>query len=290
MALAALLGVIQALTEFLPVSSSGHLRLAHALFGLDVEFDLFFDIVLHVGTLAAVFLVYRGRIGALLAGVGRGLAALPSGAASALRSHEGLRYLLLLIIATLPTGVMGVLLSDLVDSDAFSIPVVGALLVVNGGVLWLSRRWAYDEEASEGGELADDTAERPLLRVGAIGWREALLIGIAQGIAVLPGISRAGSTIVCALALGTQRMRAAEFSFFLSIPAILGAVVLKFDPVALRAVEFDAGPYVVGALVSAVAGVLALSGLLNVVRAAKMHHFAWYCWILGLVALAYGLI
>ncbi len=286
MALAALLGLIQALTEFLPVSSSGHLRLAHSLLGLNVTFDLFFDIVLHVGTLVAVFFVYRDRIAHLLAGVARGIAALPGGMRNALEAHEGLRYLALLIIATLPTGVIGVLLSDVVDSDIFSVPIVGGLLLFNGVILWTSKRWSYEDPV----DTPDGAPRDGLLSVGGISWRDALIIGIAQGVAVLPGISRAGCTIVCALALGSSRMRAAEFSFFLSIPAILGAVVLKLDPEALSAADFTPGPYIVGAVVSAVAGVMALTLLLNVVRKARMHQFAWYCWALGLVAIISALI
>lgn len=278
MVTAALLGLVQALTEFLPVSSSGHLRLAHALAGFEVPDDLLFDIVLHVGTLVAVLFVYRARVAWLLADALRALKTAARCVPTALREHEGARYAVLMVIATVPTGLIGVALSGLVDSDAFSVPVVGALLCVNGLVLWTSKRF------SDGGD--DDSGG---LRVGGIGPREALIIGIAQGIAVLPGISRAGSTIVCALALGANRMKAAEFSFFLSIPAILGAVVLEFDPALLTGGPDGPTPYIVGALVSAVGGVLALRLLLGVVRAARLHHFAWYCWILGVAAVVFAL-
>lgn len=278
---AALLGLVQALTEFLPVSSSGHLRLAHAFAGFDAPDDLLFDIVLHLGTLVAVVLVYRARVGTLLTDVVRSLRTATRCVPTALREHEGLRYLLLLVIATLPTGIIGVLLSDIVDSDAFSVPVVGGLLLLNGGILWASKRFGSDD---------DGEGDPRSISVGGIGIREALIIGVAQGLAVLPGISRSGSTIVCALALGANRMKAAEFSFFLSIPAILGAVVMEFDPAAITAGPGGAQVYIVGALVSAGAGIVALRVLLGVVRAARLHHFAWYCWILGVVALAIGLI
>lgn len=274
------LGLVQALTEFLPVSSSGHLRLGHAWLGYEGSHDLLFDIVLHLGTLVAVVLVYRARVGALLASVFRGLPALAGGWKKALIEHEGLRYLALLVLATLPTGVLGILLKDVVDSDGFGVPQVGGLLLLNGCILAVSRKFPGTE---------DGRSEHPLA-VGGIGPREALLIGIAQGLAVLPGISRSGSTIVTALVLGANRMKAAEFSFFLSIPAILGAVVLEFDAEAIASGSGGAAPYVVGALVSAGAGVIALLLLLGVVRAAKLHAFAVYCWALGVAAIVWSLL
>ena len=282
---AALLGLIQALTEFLPVSSSGHLRIANAMLGFEADHDLLFDIVLHVGTLLAVVLVYHQRILFLLGGVARGLAGVAKNGLSAVREHEGLRYLVLIIIATIPTGIMGVLLSDVMDSEFFSTPVVGGLLLLNGVILRVSKRFS---DASEGrSENGDGSSGTGAWSIGGIGPREALLIGIAQGIAVCPGISRSGSTIVCALALGAPRMKAAEFSFFLSIPAILGAVVLMLDFDAISA-SGHAGVYLVGAAVSAGVGVLALRLLLGVVRAAQLHRFAWYCWALDVVAIAWS--
>lgn len=276
----ALLGLIQALTEFLPVSSSGHLRLGHAWLGFEAPDDLLFDIVLHLGTLVAVLLVYHKRVGALLAGLGRGLAATKGGIRSALEAHEGLRYFALLVLATLPTGVLGILLKDVVDSEAFGVTHVGIMLLINGCILFASRRFTGSDEDGDAHPLS----------VGGIGPREALIIGIAQGLAVMPGISRSGSTIVTALVLGASRMKAAEFSFFLSIPAILGAVVLEFDPAAMSAGPGGTTPYIVGALVSAGAGVVALIALLGVVRAAKLHHFALYCWALGTVAIGWSLL
>lgn len=274
---AALLGTVQALTEFLPVSSSGHLRLGAAWLDIEGGHDLLFDIVLHLGTLAAVLGIYGARIATLVRDLGAKLGALRQGPRAWLEASEGARMLLLTLVATLPTGVIGLLLSDPLEGDAVGPRMVGALLVLNGGVLWYSKRF-HDE-----GEAPD----RPL-SIGGIGPREALLIGIAQGVAVLPGISRAGMTIVTALALGAKRMKAAEFSFLLSIPAILGASVLAFDLDAVRASASGADAYVVGALVSAGVGVAALLGLLRLLRAAQFHRFAVYCWLLGALAIAVG--
>ncbi len=269
---AALLGVLQALTEFLPVSSSGHLRLAHDFFGFESGDDLLFDILVHAGTLVAVCAVYNARIRALVADLFRGIPALVDPRA-ALARHEGLRYAALVILATIPTGVIGILMSGVLDSDAIGSRVVGGLLLLNGVILWVSR----------GADRRDPDVERPY-SIGGIGPREALLIGIAQGIAVLPGISRSGITIVTALWLGAERMRAAEFSFLLSIPAILGAVVLEFDPAAMQA-EGAAIPYAVGAITAAVVGIFALIVLLRIVRRARLHRFAWYCWAMGAAAI-----
>lgn len=274
------LGLVQALTEFLPVSSSGHLRLGHAWLGFEGSHDLLFDIVLHLGTLVAVVFVYRARVGSLLTSVLRGLPSLLGGWRKALIEHEGLRYLALLILATLPTGVLGVLMKEVVVGGRFGVAHVGGLLLLNGCILAISGRFPGTEEGR---------TENPFA-VGGIGPREALLIGIAQGLAVLPGISRSGSTIVTALALGANRMKAAEFSFFLSIPAILGAVVLEFDADAINAGSSGAAPYIVGAVVSAGAGVAALVLLLGVVRAARLHHFALYCWALGAAAIGWALL
>jgi undecaprenyl-diphosphatase len=272
---AALLGLLQALTEFLPISSSGHLRLAHAVAGLRVPDDLLFDIVLHVGTLVAVFWVYRERIKLLLGGLFSGARSFVAGDRAAAWSSEGFRTAILIVLATIPTGILGVLLSDVVASEAFGVQVVGALLVLNGVMLWTSRRLGPDVD--------EDAVDQVTLA-------RALLIGVVQGLAVLPGISRAGSTIVVAMALGVGRMRAAEFSFFLSIPAIIGAVVLEFDPAVVASTSGGSGMYVVGALSAAFFGVLALRALLGVVRAARLHHFAWYCWALGVAAVVWGLL
>ena len=320
------LGLVQAATEFLPVSSSGHLRLLRGVLGVDVDYDLLFDLVLHLGTLVAVVVVYRERLAALWRGL---VAALRGAAGSRLADAEAVRLVVLLVIATLPTAVVGVLLSDVVDSDVFSVPVVGALLVLNAGILWSSRRYLGEEPAravdartghvgaaatgiaaagAESGGVAGATAavqaaqaaqeERVAVTQGS-GWRawtyagigpaQALAIGLAQGFAVLPGISRSGTTIVVALALGAMRLRAAEFSFFLSIPAILGATVLTWLRADGDVVSASWATYVVGALAAAVCGMVALRVLLGLLERAQLHHFAWYCVAVGGLALMSGM-
>lgn len=276
---AALQGVLQAATEFLPVSSSGHLRLMRETMGFESSHDLLFDLSLHIGTLVAVFVVYRRSIWSLACGL-----LLPGVTPEERRASW--RLLFLLFVASIPTGIIGIVLSDWVGSDAFGLQLVGALLVLNGGVLWLSRYLvdAGDDDAlrAGGGDALD--ARDANLSVG-----QALLVGVAQGMAVLPGISRAGSTIVAGLSLGVPRSSAAEFSFLLSIPAIMGAFVVEL---AKSEVDLSGGDdlavYLWGATVAALVGIFALRVLLRMLERANLHHFAWYCWAVGLGAIIYG--
>lgn len=272
------LGLVQALTEFLPVSSSGHLRLAREFFGVDLHGDLLFDLVLHLGTLVAVGVVYRQRIWELLRSIGEGLRGLKNGTRAALEASEALRYALLLCVALVPTGVLGLLISGLVKSDIYSAKVVGALLVVNGFLLYSLKFVPEREESTNSTRLS----------VHGIGIREAFLIGVVQGLAVVPGISRSGSTIVAALFLGAARPRAAEFSFFLSIPTILGALILESRHGLMTSEAMGAGHYALGMVISAVIGILALRLVLKVLNDANFYRFAPWCWAVGLIALIWG--
>jgi undecaprenyl-diphosphatase len=271
------LGVVQGLTEFLPISSDGHLALAHAFLGASSDEDLFFDLVLHLGTLFAVVLVFgRDLLGFTRDALGA-LAELPKrGLRATLEQSEGLRLGVLMVLALVPTAVIGLLLKRPIEEHAFSSAGVAALIVVNGVTLWLSRYAPRLPPSGPG----------PLNAIGLTPLR-AVLVGIAQGLAVLPGISRSGSTIVALLLLGAQRERSAQFSFLLSIPAILGAFVLTFDRESLAAGFADPGPYLLGTMVSAIVGVGALRTVVGLLRAAQFHHFAWYCWGVGGLAFLY---
>jgi undecaprenyl-diphosphatase len=270
------LGIVQGLTEFLPVSSDGHLTLAHAFLGATSSEDLFFDLMLHLGTLIAVFAIF-GRDFVRFAGEAlRGLGTIGElGVSGALERSEGLRMVCLILVASVPTAIIGLLLKDSVESHAFSIPAVAIMIMINGVTLWSSQ---YAPKPRE------NEPPRPL-SVAGIGFKEAVLIGIAQGLAVLPGISRSGSTIVTSLWLRAERERAAQFSFLLAIPAILGAFVLQLDRESVQHALQNPVPYVVGTLISAVVGVGALRLLVRLLREARFYRFAWYCWLLGLVAL-----
>jgi undecaprenyl-diphosphatase len=271
------LGIIQGLTEFLPISSDGHLSLAHAFLGASSNEDLFFDLVLHLGTLCAVLLVFGRDLVAFSRDALAGLFAIPrAGLRATFERSEGLRLGLLMVLALVPTALIGLLLKKSVESHAFSSAAVAALIVVNGVVLWLSR-YAPQLPASEPG---------PLHAIGLTPLR-AVLVGIAQGLAVLPGISRSGSTIVALLLLGAARDRSAQFSFLMSIPAILGAFLLTLDRESVAVGLANPGPYLLGTAVSALVGVGALKAVVGLLRAAQFHYFAWYCWLVGGLAFAY---
>lgn len=271
------LAILQGLTEFLPVSSSGHLRLLEAVFGID-EPQTLFDVFLHVGSLVAVFIVYRAVFGRMILAIGRALRR-PSGVAGQLRADPDLRLFVFACLGTVPTAIIALLLDDTFEAMAAHVGVVGACLIVNGFILLLLG-------AFNGGRLRafPEARRRPLaeLRLG-----DALFIGLAQGVGVIRGISRSGTTITAAMATGLDRDAAATFSFVLAVPAILGALVLKLRGAALPP---DAlAQALVGAAVAAVVGTAALLLLLRLLRHGRLHHFAWYCFALGAAAIAWEL-
>ncbi len=273
--LALLLGTVQGLTEFLPVSSSGHLRIFGELFGL-TEPQTLFDVLLHVGSLAAVFFVYRGHLARMIASTVRVLRH-PKDAAETLRAEGDARLVLLLGVATIPTGLIGVLLGGLMEGFAEDITFVGAALIVNAGLLLglgvLVRRV---RSLPHGGRSLSE------MRV-----RDALLIGTIQGFGIFRGVSRSGSTITAGLMMGFRQEAAAAFSFLLSIPAILGALVLESN--LSGSASIDVPVAIAGVISSAVVGTLALLLVLRLLRQGALHHFAWYCLVLGGLAIYLGL-
>jgi undecaprenyl-diphosphatase len=277
-----ILGVIQGLTEFLPISSSGHLVLGQYLLGLE-EPRLLFDIILHVGTLVAVVAYYRRDVAHLLIGIRDGANALVDGDPAVALESTGTRLLLLIAVASLPTALLGAAIDTWLNLDRSSsaaVVFVCIALLVNGFVL-LGGRFARDE-AGPGSET--QTAG---LQLWGITPKIALIVGIAQGIAVLPGLSRSGLTITTALLLAVWRTEAARFSFLMSIPAILGALALKFEPGVFGA-EAGSGVLAVtaGATAAGIVGYVAILYLERTVADATFHRFSWYCWAVGLAGLA----
>jgi undecaprenyl-diphosphatase len=266
---AIILGTIQGLTEFLPVSSSGHLVLFQNLFGMH-EPELLFDICLHVGTLTAVLIVFYREIFQILTA----LVQLPSRLRSAggirnlLAGDASIRMALLIAVGSIPTAVIGLLFKEITDQLFGSLTIVGCMLLVTGTLLWLTRKIR-----SKG---------RPIERTRL---KDALLVGLVQGLAILPGISRSGSTIATALFLGVDRKVAGRYSFLLSIPAIVGALLLGLDTPELHT-TIPLTTIVAGSVVSALVGWLALVILLRVVDRGQLHRFAPYCWIVGAMTLA----
>lgn len=282
---AILLGAVQGATEFLPISSSGHLKLGQALMGIQ-EPQLLFDIILHVGTLLSVMVFYRRDIAMVLGDGLEGLRrATRQRSVSELVAPKGVRLALLVVLATLPTGVIGVLLESVIEPEGrpspITAPVVCGILLINGVILMTNAYFLRQERRRRAEEAP---ARQGTFTLWSITPAVALAIGVVQGIAVLPGLSRSGLTITLALALSVQRLHAARYSFLLSIPAILGALVLKFDPTIFTA-SSSTLIFGVGALVAAGVGYGCLILLTHMLERARFHHFAWYCWIVGVTGL-----
>ncbi len=262
---ALILGAVQGVTEFLPVSSSGHLVLLQNLLGLN-EPELLLDIMLHVGTLAAIVAVFFRELWGILTGVARALLRRPQG------DPANPRLAWLILVGTIPTALMGVLFSGSFERAFGSAPWTGGMLLITGGLLFLTRL------LPPGGRAVES------MRI-----RDALTIGVLQGFAILPGISRSGATISGALFLGLSRPLAGSFSFLLAVPAILGALILKGRELAVLPPQ-GAGAVALGALVAAVVGFISLKLLLRLLRRGKLFPFAYYCWALGGLALLISLV
>ena len=267
---AAVLGAIQGLTEFLPISSSGHLVLFQKLFGLH-EAQLFFDVCLHTGTLVAVVAFFHREIQALSASMVRffSLGWKRRLTFSGIHEDDDMKLAMLILVGSVPTAAIGLFLKGHADRIFASVSLVGWMLLVTGLLLWATRR------------LKGEGRGIPEFSVSM-----ALLIGFVQGMAILPGISRSGSTIAVALFLGLNRPTAARYSFLLSIPAIIGALIVSLrDLPGAAAVTL---PVLIGAATACIVGYLALALLVFIVNRGRMHLFAPYCWMLGLTALFLG--
>jgi len=258
---ALLLGVIQGLTEFLPVSSSGHLVIFHQILGMK-EPDIFFDVCLHVGTLAAVCLFVRKELAWLILSLARAFRSPGSFRKGIGGQDPDLRLLILLAVATLATAVVAIVFMDFFKGMFGSPKSVGTALIVTGAVL---------SATVFSGPGASGIAQVRL-------W-QALIVGMGQGVAVAPGISRSGATISLALMLGMEREFAARFSFLLFIPAIVGALILEFD---ISRIGGEPFPLLLGTTAAGVTGFLALRLLLGVVKKGRLWIFAPYCFLLGI--------
>ena len=264
------LGVLQGATEFLPISSSGHLVLAREVMELP-QTSLLFDVLLHVATLAVVCVVFRRRIGALILGL-----------VDLLRPAQRRRpelaaertTLLLLVVASAATVVvaLGVRAADLPRTAAWT----GGALVATAAVLLAG--WA----------VVRARAYPPAATAAQSGWRWALAVGVAQGLAVLPGLSRAGVTIAVGTAAGTERSAAAEFSLLASIPAIVGALALTLGNAAEMSADVSVTTLLAATAAAAASGYLALTLLLRLVRGGRLHLFALYLVPVGIWALLQG--
>ena len=254
-----LLGIIQGLSEFLPVSSSGHLVIFQNLLGFKKP-ELLLDISLHLGTLLSVCIYFRSDLMKMVEDIWR-ITAPGADHRFKLKPHAALA--LMVIIGSIPTALIGIIFKTPLERVFGSVTTVGMMLVITGIIVGSTR--------------LIPKAHEKLAKVGPL---MALAIGTAQGLAIMPGISRSGSTIVCALLLGLNRELAGRFSFLLSIPAILGAVVLQFDMEAITRVGVV--PLILGFASSALIGFIALKVLMGMVKKGHFYYFAPYCWAVGI--------
>jgi undecaprenyl-diphosphatase len=253
------LGLLQGLTEFLPVSSSGHLALAENVLGLHGE-DLAFVVFVHFGTMMATVTVFWREIWQMITAGGGFIAGRRT------QPDPHLRLLGMILLGTVPAAVLGLLFEKSVETVFSNIVFVSAMLLITGLILWLTR---YVPSGNK-----------------QVGFREAVIVGCAQALAILPGISRSGATISTALYGRVEKAAAVKFSFLLALPAIMGATLLK-------AVDVIKSPPPTGALFSLFLGTLAayLSGyaaiklLLQVVGRGKLTYFSFYCWAVGILSI-----
>lgn len=269
---ALVLGIVQGLTEFIPVSSSGHLVLVPALAGWE-RYGLAFDVALHLGTLTALLAYYRRDLWAMLRAI---TVAPPS------PEREGYRRLIgLLALASVPVAIVGLTLDEAVES-VFSDPIVTAwLLFVTAGVL-LGGEWVHRRREAAGTVTPDDLDEPsvsggapPLGGLGRLSVRQALTVGVVQCLALLPGLSRSGLTISSGIAAGLSRPSATRFAFLLGLPAIAGAALVQVPEVAdLGTISTTA--VLIGVIASAVSGYLAIAFLVRLVSRRGVEGFAYY--------------
>ena len=270
---AVILGLVQGLAEFLPISSSGHLALLQQFFGIKEDNVLLFAVLLHVGTLISVFIIYWKDIWELIVELFLTIKDIFTGKGLRLDERPVRKLGVMIIVATIPTGLIGILFNDFFDGLYNSIVPIGAGLLVTGCLLVIAERMG--------------TSNRGIKEMN---FRNAIFVGVVQGIAICPGISRSGSTLFGSLLCNLDRTFAVKFVFLISIPSILGSAVMEApDAIAAGMNMSDLGPIIVGMIVAAVSGLVAIKTLIKVVSNKKLNYFSYYVWLLGIFVIIYGL-
>lgn len=270
---AVILGLVQGLAEFLPISSSGHLALLQQWFGIREDNVLLFAVLLHVGTLISVFMIYWKDIWELIVELFVTIKDLCTGKGLRLDERPVRKLGLMIIVATIPTALIGILFNDFFDGLYNSVVPIGIGLIITGCLLVLAERVG--------------TSSRGIKQMN---FRNALFVGVVQGIAICPGISRSGSTLFGSLICNLDRKFAVKFVFLISLPSILGSAVME-APAALES-GFDMallGPVLLGMAVAAISGLVAIKTMIKIVSDKKLNYFSYYVWALGLVVIIYGL-
>jgi len=258
---AIILGIIQGLTEFLPVSSSGHLEIVKAMFGQDYSEgeSMMWTVVLHAATALSTIIVFRKDIGEILKGL------------MTFKKGPELDFSLKIILSMIPAVIVGLKFEDILEGlfDG-NILLVGAMLLITGVLLFLA-----------------DKAKRTNKEVS---WTDALIIGVSQAIAILPGISRSGATISTSVLLGIDRTKAARFSFLMVVPLILGKMAKELLDGDFAAEQIDLIPLMVGFAAAMITGWVACKWMIKLVQKSSLKGFALYCFAVGIIAISYNFI
>jgi undecaprenyl-diphosphatase len=279
---AIIMGLVQGIAEFLPVSSSGHLAIMKQILHMDTDTGLLFDVLLHVGTLIAIFIAFWKDIqelivegfkiiGDLCINLSRGIK--NSITKEKLEYKEVIstpyrRFVMLILISTIPTAIIGVVFESAIETAASILLVPGLCLILTGILLTIADRVKTGKKTEENAS-----------------YKEAGLIGVAQGIATLPGLSRSGTTITACLLAGFDRSFAVKYSFIMSIPAVMGAAILQMKDFTMNSVtQSDLMNYLIGTLVAGFVGFISIKTMLVIVKGKKFKFFAYYCFIIGMIA------
>ncbi|NLP30517.1 MAG: undecaprenyl-diphosphate phosphatase [Clostridiales bacterium] len=271
-----ILGIVQGLAEFLPISSSGHLAILQYIFGIEGDKVLTFAVLLHFGTLISLFIVYYKEIVDLVVELFKTIKDVFTGKGLRVNANETRRLGFMIIVATIPTALIGFIFKDLFAGLYNSLLAIGICLIITGTILWIVERINQGKKD-----------------INHMKFKDAVLVGIFQSFAIAPGISRSGATIVGSLFSGLNRKLAVKFSFLISIPSIVGAVILEI-PDAIKQLDqgFDTAlvlPILIGVIVSTISGVIAIKTMIRVISNKRLYFFSFYTWVIGVLVIIYSL-
>ncbi|MBO6497411.1 MAG: undecaprenyl-diphosphate phosphatase [Roseivirga sp.] len=257
---ALILGLVQGLTEFLPVSSSGHLEITKAIFGDNSlpEESLLMTVVLHAATALSTIVIFRKDIAEILKGLFQ------------FKNNEEFQFSLKIIISMIPAALVGVLFEEEIEQFfGGNLLLVGSMLILTAGLLFL--------------------ADKAKSTLNPVSYKNAFVIGIAQAVAILPGISRSGATISTSVLLGVDRQKAARFSFLMVVPLILGKMAKDILSGDLAETQTEASLLIIGFIAAFVAGLVACQWMIALVKKSQLKYFSFYCMIVGIIAIIYTL-
>ena len=270
---AIILGLTQGLAEFLPISSSGHLALMQYFFGIESDQVLAFTVMLHLGTLLSVFIIYWKDIKDLVVELIATIKDICTGKGLRINANPTRRMGFMIIVATIPTALIGLLFEDFFEGLYSSLIGISLGLIFTGIILLLAERKGRQDKDIE-----------------TMKFRHAVFIGVMQGIAICPGVSRSGSTLFGSLISGLKRELAVKFAFLISIPSILGSVILEVPDALSEGMDMAiVGPMIAGVIVAALSGIFAIKAMIRVVTGRRLVGFSIYVWLVAATVLGYVL-